>query len=174
MSQVQVKRFTDTGIAAVREWLVLAKRSGTPDLSRLQAILGSDLFASCLDSAPFHIRRYVTRYELAQAVARSLGRELMERYELDTGLWSWMALALFEHICPRKGNRLNIGKLYRWIADTTNYRTYYRHLVAGPSRVLLAHWDCPDDAIVLLAGRERLAGSIRVVLGPSNNEIQAR
>lgn len=40
---------------------------------------------------------------------------------------------------------------HRWIPTTDDYKTYYRHVLAGPCRIYRAHADDPDRAMSVLA-----------------------
>src|ERR1035437_4440629 len=54
-------------------------------------------------------------------------------FDRDRGLWAWLALYLFDQLCPeRKDGSRKPGERARWIPELDNAFRYYRHLVAGP------------------------------------------
>ncbi len=68
----------------------------------------------------------------------------------DRGLWTWIALAWFEAIEPTL-HRGQAGALPRWILRVDDYKTYYRHLLAGPYFIHRSHGDAPARALAVLA-----------------------
>ena len=59
----------------------------------------------------------------------------------DAGLWAWLSAYYFDIVCPEDddGNR-NPHKAYRHIPpNNRNWRTVYRHLLAGPVRLYDIH-----------------------------------
>ena len=69
----------------------------------------------------------------------------------DIGLWAWLTLFYFDEICPRgRGSERSPGERARYIPEATNFRRYYRHLLAGPYRIFKAHRQNPNRALVIL------------------------
>lgn len=108
-------------------------RSGT-----LQAIPGDTLsHGPC--SEPFkplgHIDDipFTSRIEMGKYLGKVFAEAGVPRNELieNTGLWSWLALTWFDQLCPKKddGTR-KVGETARYVC-TSNWRNYYRHLVAS-------------------------------------------
>ena len=67
----------------------------------------------------------------------------------DRGLWSWLSLFYFDQLCPSNptGKR-NPGQSYRYV-PSTDYRSYYRHLVLGPYQILTT---CRPHGLAMLCG----------------------
>jgi len=78
-----------------------------------------------------------------QAAADYLLRQLasLDRSDVDhnVGLWGWPSLFYFDQVCPRTtGGRREPGQIERHIPSLHAW-TYYRHLLAGPCRLLHLH-----------------------------------
>ncbi len=97
-------------------------------------------------------RKYFgTRYEAAKYLLSKINGKGIPNIEYDKGLWTWLALYYFEHICEKdKSGSFHPGNINRWVL-CSDYKTYYRHLLAGPFRIYRAYQADPDIAYVLLA-----------------------
>ena len=68
----------------------------------------------------------------------------------DVGLWSWLALCMFDHICPaKKDGTRTVGATYRYI-QSTEYKNHHRHLVRTPCLMYHIHG---KHARSLIAGK---------------------
>ncbi|MFV2045277.1 MAG: hypothetical protein ACC700_18845, partial [Anaerolineales bacterium] len=117
-------------------------------------------------------RKLSTKLEAADFLAPVLqGIELRDKY-YHQGLWSWLSAYLLDSVCPAKnGQRSSPGRSYRHIPPANrNWRTVYRHLLAGPIRIyelhdykskilLNASIDVLGDFMEQLASRQEIAGS---------------
>ena len=93
------------------------------------------------------------RFKLAQYLNDRLPNAGVRELEKDKGLWAWLSLYFFDELCPvGRDSRRKPKDRARWIPATTNYRKYYRHLLAGPYRIYRAHRDDPSRAWGLLCG----------------------
>lgn len=92
------------------------------------------------------------------SVARFLHDELLPashsgRIVADRGLWSWLSLFFFDDLCPLRPNgERKVKETVRYIPDFSDYKKYYRHLLAGPYRVYHAHRTNPQIATAVLHG----------------------
>jgi hypothetical protein len=81
--------------------------------------------------------------------------------ERDAGLWGWLSLYYFDQVCPKDVNgHRKVRERARYIPAVSDFRKYYRHLLAGPYRVYRAHRLAPDNALVLLCGPLHRPGEI--------------
>lgn len=101
--------------------------------------------------------------------------KLADKY-YNTGLWSWLSACYFNSVCPldEKGKRLP-GNAYRYIPPVNrDWRTIYRHLLAGPIRLYGMHetnikilFQSPlyiiGDFMEQLASRQEIASSIGIL-----------
>lgn len=58
---------------------------------------------------------------------------------LDAGAWSWLALHLFDVLCPTKSGVRKIREDARYLLEAGDYRKAHRHLLAGPFLLMQAH-----------------------------------
>jgi len=102
-----------------------------------------------------------SRYAAAEYLAAVLRSSNLTDIELDRGLWAWLSLFYFDELCPAdlKGRR-KPGERARWIPVTGVSWRYYRHLLAGPYRIYMAHSDSPDRARLVLCGPLHQPGDI--------------
>jgi hypothetical protein len=78
--------------------------------------------------------RLDTKLNAAQTLLPVLRQvNLVDKY-YNPGLWSWLSAFYFDSVCPPDTNGLRKpGKSYRHIPPANrNWRTVYRHLLAGP------------------------------------------
>jgi hypothetical protein len=142
-----------------------------------QAILTDPPWSESVDADVTLVRRpFDTRLQLAQYLDQRFEASGFRPSLEDRGLWTWIACFLFCEICPvGRGGRLQPGAAPRWIPESTNWRRYYRHLVAGPYRIFLAHKEEPTRALAVLCQRpgrpgelvEQLASRQELVTNPA-------
>jgi hypothetical protein len=95
----------------------------------------------------------------------------------DRGLWTWLALYLFDQLCPTgPDGKRKLDKQYRYILSA-DYRHYYRHLVRTPWQLTRDHG--PNSRFLLLATNEganplRRHGDILEQLGGTQSIIRSR
>ena len=94
---------------------------------------------------------FKNRMELAHYLDRLLAPLPSAVVQMDTGMWSWLALAYFNQLCPAEsdGSR-KTGVVERWIPELAESRRYYRHILFGPYMLYQACRDAPDRAAGLL------------------------
>lgn len=59
--------------------------------------------------------------------------------KLDAGAWSWLALHLFDVLCPTRGGVRKVREDARYLLEAGDYRKAHRHLLAGPFLLMQAH-----------------------------------
>ena len=117
-------------------------------------------------------RGFDSKYELADYIAQRLVHLPGEAVKYNQGLWGWLALYYFPHLCPPDDEgRHHPLKEQLYIPPKVDqplaYRTYYRHLIAGPYRIRQLHgrwsqallWgpiDKHPDLLEQLAARQNL------------------
>lgn len=101
--------------------------------------------------ADFRSMSFRNRFEAGKYIFRVLDDAAPGTLLQDAGAWAWLSLFYFDAVCPAdaQGQR-RPGELARYVPDNTNYRKYYRHLLAGPYRIFRAHKDKPERALALL------------------------
>lgn len=98
-------------------------------------------------------KSFDNRFDAAKYLNEVLPKSEMTELERDKGLWAWLSLFFFDQLCVVDASeRRKPGARAKWIPETTDYRRYYRHLLAGPYLIYRAHRDDPTRALVLLCG----------------------
>lgn len=138
-ASMQVMRFTDQGVAAVRLAIEGLRDQGTTkkgsqgspisseELETLsQLALRKDLVEEYPEKVGIDIsKQFSSRYEMGQYLAGILTHSQAER---DAGLWTWISMVyLGQLLAPKKDGQFLLGSEYRYIPDDNRLR-YYRHL----------------------------------------------
>ncbi len=148
---MRLSRLTEEGISAFREFLV-SQASEEPQVWSNIPLENPIYSTPVLPRTNFEGREFKTRFALAQHVYEKLAPLEIEGIDRDAALWAWIAWRYFGELCPEKERRFHPGDEARWIPAVTNFRRYYRHLVAGPFQVYRANRDNPKRALAVLAG----------------------
>lgn len=106
-------------------------------------------------------RAFASRMDLGSYLFKKLNGSGLLDIDADRGLWAWLALFYFESLCPadRVGRRTP-GNRARWILDPHNFQRYYRHLLAGPYRIVRAYPEQPEIAMCILCGAPDKPGDL--------------
>lgn len=125
-------------------------------------------------------RKFGTRLELAEHLYKLFESANFHPSLSETKIWAWLACFFFQEICPKKkGGSWNPGNISRWVPRSNDFRTYYRHLIAGPYFIYRAHNDDPSRAMAVLCqlpGRpgdlvEQLASRQQIITNPAIMQI---
>jgi hypothetical protein len=102
-----------------------------------------------------------SRFEAARYLDECFGSGDVRGLERDRGVWAWLALLNFETLCPPgPGGKRKPGARARWIPEVTNFRRYYRHLLAGPYLIYRTHREDTARAMILLCSPLSRMGDI--------------
>jgi hypothetical protein len=139
----QVHRLTADGLKEFEVYLD-AGASGPAPVDAIARSGGATAVEPAIDVG---VQPFATRFQLGQylhGVLDVLGRENIAH---DPSLWNWLALLYFESICPARpdGSRKILGREHYILSS--DYRKYYRHLLAAPYTLFDLH---RDSARVLL------------------------
>jgi hypothetical protein len=149
-----VRKMTEVGTAAFADYIRSLKAGATaPPPTHLLTDPATSV--PMPGGAMVENRKFATKGELGGHLAQAL--KSIPQSELDhiPGVWNWLALFLFDEICPALGSgKRKVGHEARYVLPPVAQGAmhafrYYRHLVAGPYRVARQH---PGGAKVLLAG----------------------
>jgi len=148
---MKLRRLNEHGLAMFGEFLD-SLTTATPQ--PYPAVLPADPEASeeVRPSIEIESRTFGSRMEAAKYLHERLSDSGISGLESDRGLWAWLALFYFEELCPLRSGRRAPGARARWIPEVSDYRRYYRHLLAGPYRIYRAHRANPTRALALLCG----------------------
>lgn len=149
---MRLHRLRDEGLIAMATWLDELRRGATGSVPK--ALLEQSDLADLIESpAEVGQRRFGSRLQFASYIDDKMVDDTEHLLARDKGFWAWLSLFYFDEVCPR--DRLGYrkpGHEARYIPDPTDYRTYYRHLLAGPWRVYRAHRDTPARTLAVLSG----------------------
>lgn len=141
---MRVRSLTTSGMERFRGYLGDLKDNAglLPPLG----LLDSGEFSEAIDGAPKIERvELKTKREAAEYLSSALhplhGPAIMR----DAGLWSWLALFLFDEVCPGPARKPRAESHY--ILDAHNFRRRYRHLLATPYRIIK---EIPDHNRIFL------------------------
>lgn len=146
-----IRRLTVEGIQAMHDWLDSSAETAT---SVPEELLASTRFAEDTSIVGDAIdAEFATRLEWGVFAFSLLRSAPVSEVSTDSGLWSWLTLRYFDQVCPLRSNGTRqVGQRARYVPVGTDYRTYYRHLLAGPWRIVSAHAEAPTRAAAILAG----------------------
>lgn len=157
---MKLRRFNDQGVARFGQFL--AKVREEPASGMPPGLLVDEACSAEVPSGPeIAAEHFATRMDAARCLDLMLAD--VDSFDIlrDVGLWAWLSLFFFDSLCPPDSSgRRNVGDNARYIPAVTNYRKYYRHLLAGPYGVFRAHRDAPERAMVLLCGPLHKPGDI--------------
>lgn len=108
-----------------------------------------------------------------------LGRWLVERFgehheQMDAGAWSWLALHLFDILCPAKDGARKMREDARYLLEAGDYRKAHRHLLAGPFLLMQAHRGDADSVRGLLATTPDAPGEVYEQLAARKYTVTSR
>jgi hypothetical protein len=148
---VIIKRFNQLGLERFNDFL--DSLTGDEPLPIQSAILEDPQTTEDLPKAiEITMQKFSRRLEAARYLNDLLSQSGIPELERDRGVWAWLSLYFFDQLCPvDKSGKRKPGDRARWIPATSNFRKYYRHLLAGPYRIYKTHRDNPDRALALLS-----------------------
>lgn len=163
MIRMQIGTLNDTGIARFKDYIE-SLRKGSLNEPPYELLEGKETSDVVCGAAELESRSFRSRLEVAKYLGENL-ISLSDPVLGHIGLWAWLSLFFFDELCPpvESGER-KPGRDYRYI-PSTDFREYYRHLLAGPYRLfrlygegarllLLNSLDEPGDIYEQLASRQ--------------------
>ena len=157
MTNIPLRRFNSVGIEAVGHSLDLIKAGHSVDL---EGLIDSHQFTEKIESdRSVEPKKFANRMECAKYFNELIDANSshIPNPESDIGLWSWLAIVFRDQLFKPGKNK--IGALERWI-PSTDYRRYYRHLLAGPYFIYKTHEDNPDRALAILCSQVSSPGEL--------------
>lgn len=168
--------FNPDGINRLKQFLASPAR----DPEDLRAFL-EDLSLSTKVNAEIEVevRSFVNRFAAGEYLYHLLGDSNISNLDEDQGTWAWLSAFYFDQLCPEG---MKPGMDYRWVPAVNSFRSYYRHLLAGPYFIYRAHRDNPQHAMAVLATPlhrpgdivEQLASRQELVTNPSVMEAATK
>jgi hypothetical protein len=170
---MQIRRLTDHGLQLMHQWLDQVAVESRGEVTE-------DLLTGPLYSEPLEIvaeierRSFASRYEWARYIEACLQAAPATVLQADVGLWAWLTLVYFDSVCPKDaaGGR-TVGHRARYIPNGRDFRTYYRHLLESPWRIVRAHREDPARALAVLSGQLHRPGEIAEQLASRQDLVSA-
>lgn len=76
------------------------------------------------------------KFDFAKYIVQKIDLNKNRHYHYHIGLWTWLSAFYFDQVCPLESGVRRPGQDARHILqDPKDFRTYYRHLLAGPARI---------------------------------------
>lgn len=157
---MNLRRLNDKGLASFSEFLD-SLTGETPLQYPEELLCDPDKTEEISPAVVIDKSEFITRFEAAEYLFSLFSQSDLTNIEYDRGLWAWLSLFYFEILCPKdsKGCR-KPGEKARWIPNTSASWRYYRHLLAGPYRIYVAHIDRPERVKLVLCGPLHKPGDI--------------
>ena len=171
---MRVRSFTPEGIDRAHLLLDAMKAGETATVSRelLNEQGWSEDTGVSLSKPP---RAFESRYQLALWLNQQLGGTTIVHGSPSVGTWTWLALAFLDVIAPlRADGSRKIGNRPLYVLEPDNWKRYYRHLLAGPVRVMRAHWDELQITQAILAGRPNVPGELYEQIASRQEMVTSR
>src|SRR5688500_7078320 len=172
---MQLRAFNQTGLDEAH--VILARvRSG--ELADIPALfLESNEYSDevGLEIPKVKTNELKTRWHLGIWLYKSLEGRLAERTLLaSAGMWTWLAFALFDLVCPVQAGGRKVSDDARYILTKGDYRKSYRHLISGPFVMISAHNDAPGVVKGILATAPSAPGEIYEQLASRKHIVTSR
>jgi hypothetical protein len=157
---MKLHRFNDDGLRCFDEFLeTLRVQPNAP--KPLHLLLHTSYSIQVPGGGELKEQTFKNRLAVAAYLDEILSNVTGCDVESDSGLWAWLTLYFFDWVCPADGNgNRKVRERARYIPAISDFRKYYRHLLAGPYRVYRAHRQEPQNALVLLCGPLHKPGEI--------------
>jgi len=167
----RVRKLTDDGVTRFTQYLKSISSGERLD-PPMHLLNDGDSSEALAGTAEVEIQAFKSKMAAASYLQDRLAG--LDRSEVDNnvGLWTWLSLFYFDQVCPPGAHsKRTPGEIVRHVLSQ-HAQKYYRHLLAGPYRLLQIH---SKNARVFLCGElpvhgdfsEQLASRIQFISNPS-------
>lgn len=157
---MKLRRLNDAGIDAFAAYL--GNLAQDPALPVPVQLLDDSAHSEPLQTtAAVEAKVFGTRFDAAAYLHGLLTASGLPGIDRDRGLWTWLTLFYFDQLCPadKRGHR-EPGATARYISELSNWKRFYRHLLAGPYFIFSAHADDPKRAMAVLLSKLTKPGDV--------------
>ncbi len=148
----RIRTLTEEGVSGFRCYIEAVRRGDEVDWPI--NLLTDDATSTAFPQAgQIEDRGFGSKYELADYISQRLADLPRGSVDYNQGLWGWLALYYFPHLCPPDDEGKQHPSKKDWfyippkIDQPQAYLTYYRHLIAGPYRIR-QRYDEPAQALL--------------------------
>jgi hypothetical protein len=149
-----IRRLNDHGLERFYRELLEIKDRAREDLS--PELVTDPELTSVISLTECVPRKFKSRWDVAGYLDDLILQGKLDDYARDAGFWAWLTVFHFDEICPKAadGSRPDLKSstgVMRYYPQMTEWKRYYRHLLAGPWMIYRAHTEDPRRAMPLLA-----------------------
>lgn len=133
-----VRQLTELGIASFTEYLKRLNNGEKvdPPMHLLIEPESSEALLATVEIEPIRLETKLHAAKYLKGMLLGLDKSEVDN---NVGLWSWLSLHYFDQVCPPAANRnRSPGEVARHVLSR-HAQKYYRHLLAGPYRLLAHH-----------------------------------
>ncbi len=159
MTTMVLSRLSSAGITAFENSVLSYGNPGAPAASPDDLLAASDFIQPLTPRIELDIKAFPSRYEMARYLHDCFTVKGFRPKSNDAGLWNWLACAYFKLILADAKDG-KPGEIVRWVLRDSDFRRYYRHLIAGPYFIYQAHRDDPARAMAVLCQRPGRPGDV--------------
>ena len=125
---MRIRSLTDEGLARFEEYILSLRDGARTDVPRWMLDDKNTSIAIGVD-IDFDTCEFATRFDLGEYLVHILSSHDAQELIGDRGFWSWIALRVFDQLCPDKGGgKRNPQMPYSYILST-NWNHRPRHAV---------------------------------------------
>ncbi|MGD9713971.1 MAG: hypothetical protein AB7V46_18220 [Thermomicrobiales bacterium] len=151
---MKVRSLNADGLELFHQELIEIKERTRSELSR--ALLDDPALSSEISRYDCTPTTFKSRWDVAQQMDTLITEGALSDFWREAGFWGWLTVFHFNEICPLAddGSRPDLKTstgVMRYFPQMTEWRRYYRHLLAGPWMIYRAHLEDPRLAMPLLA-----------------------
>ena len=155
---MMLKRFNEKGVAAFSEYLIAVRTDPVKPVPT--DLLDKPTLVTALpDPIDAEPKQFKDRLDFVTWLQEAADRAEVRIAFHDQGFWSWLALLLFDQLCPLRKGKRTVGEDARYILSR-DWRRRYRHLLATPYRTFQIHRTTPERAGIVLRQPLHVLGEI--------------
>lgn len=156
--EYRIRAFNVQGISFFQNHLNSIRFNGV-NTNIDRAILFDDIYSDELKEELFvEDQQFLDKYDFAKYISGHIDLSKNKHFYYHIGLWTWLSAFYFEQVCPLESNVRKPGQDARHILqEPKDFRTYYRHLLAGPARI---YSELKEKGRIFLAGDLSKRGDI--------------
>jgi hypothetical protein len=132
---IELRQFNEDGINAFGQFLSEMKTSVINSLP-IGFLTDEKYSVVVTGNITIDIQEDITKKDLILYLHTKTKNIVMDNLYYRPGLWSWIAAAYIDVLCPQKQDGSRVPKSNdRYILNTNSWNRYYRHLIASPVRL---------------------------------------